>query len=197
MSRRTSVETGTQGTGATNGDEQTPLLESASPSHQRDHFPESPGTSVLGTLISCVGGVYWGLLDCCGVGDAIRRRMDKWREQDELNIYSVPSLAILMSYFSVGIALELLATPIAYYLIDDLGAESGVYTVWVILTTLPWSFKASGDCVYVCVGRGSGGGGVPSRVTVDPLLHRHPLLHRPTPTSSACAMSNQCIPLVT
>lgn len=51
------------------------------------------------------------------------------------------SLAIVMSYFSVGVALELLYTPIAYYLIDNLGAESGVYTVWYILFTLPWSFK--------------------------------------------------------
>lgn len=60
---------------------------------------------------------------------------------DDLNIYSLASLAIVMSYFSVGVALELLYTPVAYYLIDDLGAESGVYTVWVILVTLPWSFK--------------------------------------------------------
>lgn len=60
---------------------------------------------------------------------------------EELNIYSLASLAIVMSYFSVGVALELLYTPVAYYLIDDLGAESGVYTVWVILVTLPWSFK--------------------------------------------------------
>lgn len=58
-----------------------------------------------------------------------------------MNIYSMASLAIVMSYFSIGVALELLYTPIAYYLIDDLGAESGVYTVWVILVTLPWSFK--------------------------------------------------------
>lgn len=64
---------------------------------------------------------------------------------DDLNIYSMASLAIVMSYFSVGVALELLYTPIAYYLIDDLGAESGVYTVWVILVTLPWSFK-----VFIC-----------------------------------------------
>lgn len=60
---------------------------------------------------------------------------------DDLDIYSLGSLAIVMSYFSIGVSLELLYTPIAYYLIDDLGAESGVYTVWVILVTLPWSFK--------------------------------------------------------
>lgn len=62
---------------------------------------------------------------------------------DDLNIYSMASLAIAMSYFSVGVALELLYTPIAYYLIDYLGAESGVYTVWYILFTLPWSFKVT------------------------------------------------------
>lgn len=61
-----------------------------------------------------------------------------------MNIYSMASLAIVMSYFSIGVAFELLKTPIAYYLIDDLGAESGVYTVWVILVTLPWSFKVFG-----------------------------------------------------
>ncbi|CAN0024698.1 unnamed protein product, partial [Hapterophycus canaliculatus] len=73
--------------------------------------------------------------------------------EEELNIYSMASLAIIMSYFSVGVALELLYTPVAYYLIDDLGAESGVYTVWVILVTLPWSFKVAygflSDCVPI------------------------------------------------
>ena len=65
---------------------------------------------------------------------------------NDLNIYSWASLAIVMSYFSVGVALELLSTPVAYYLIDDLGAESGVYTVWVVLVALPWSFKVCGRC---------------------------------------------------
>lgn len=66
------------------------------------------------------------------------------------------SLAIVMSYFSVGVALELLYTPVAYYLIDDLGAESGVYTVWIILVTLPWSFKVPYHACYgnYCLARG-------------------------------------------
>lgn len=83
-------------------------------------------------------------MDTVGLG-VLRRRLEKYsREDDDLNIYSLASIAIVMSYFSVGVALELLYTPIAYYLIDDLGAESGVYTVWVILVTLPWSFKVRG-----------------------------------------------------
>lgn len=69
------------------------------------------------------------------------RSVSATHRNDDLNIYSMASLAIVMSYFSVGVALELLYTPIAYYLIDNLGAESGVYTVWYILFTLPWSFK--------------------------------------------------------
>ncbi|CAB1114355.1 unnamed protein product [Ectocarpus sp. CCAP 1310/34] len=88
---------------------------------------------------------------CCS---SVQRWIDRHRNRDEeLNIYSLASLAIVMSYFSIGVALELLYTPIAYYLIDDLGAESGVYTVWVILVTLPWSFKAAygflSDCMPI------------------------------------------------
>lgn len=69
------------------------------------------------------------------------RTLRQFLPSDELNIYGVPSMAILMSYFSVGVALELLATPVAYYLIYDLGEDSSVYTVWYILVYLPWSFK--------------------------------------------------------
>ena len=88
-------------------------------------------------------------MDRLGLG-ALRRRLDRYaKDDDDLNIYSLQSVAIVMSYFSIGVALELLYTPIAYYLIDNLDAESGVYTVWVILVTLPWSFK---------VGMGTGGG---------------------------------------
>ena len=80
-------------------------------------------------------------MDTLGLGK-LRRRLDRYsNHNDELHIYSIKSVAIVMSYFSVGVTLELLYTPIAYYLIDDLGAEGGVYTVWATLLTLPWSFK--------------------------------------------------------
>ena len=73
------------------------------------------------------------------------------RFNDELDIYSLGSLAIAMSYVSVGVALQLLYTPVAYYLVDDLGAESGAYTVWVILVTLPWSFKVCAIILRKCI----------------------------------------------
>lgn len=76
------------------------------------------------------------------------RRLVGLFSMDQLDIYGLPSLAILMSYFSVGIALELLSTPVAYYLIDDLGASSSVYTVWNILVTLPWSFKVTASILH-------------------------------------------------
>ncbi|CAN0041184.1 unnamed protein product [Scytosiphon promiscuus] len=99
--------------------------------------------------LCCVSAQRWlnRFSNRCGKGK------DAQEKDNELNIYSMASLAIIMSYFSIGVALELLYTPVAYYLIDDLGAESGVYTVWVILITLPWSFKVAygflSDCVPI------------------------------------------------
>ncbi|CAN0165039.1 unnamed protein product, partial [Discosporangium mesarthrocarpum] len=57
------------------------------------------------------------------------------------SIYALESLAILTSYFSIGVALQLLSTPLAYYLIGTLGASSSTYMTYLVLTTLPWSFK--------------------------------------------------------
>lgn len=150
MSRRPAVDTGT-GSDKNAAGESTPLLGNEATSNgDGDEGHDSTGSSQrrsslppLKTLESYSGGVSTSIMNAMGMG-ALRRRLSSRMQRDEdLNIYSMASLAIVMSYFSVGVALELLYTPIASYLIDGLGAESGVYTVWVILVTLPWSFKVS------------------------------------------------------
>lgn len=142
MSRRSKVETGVGGNEYSQEGELTPLLGEGSD----DMAGSSPRGRTKATLPS--------ELRSSGESSAPKpqgradrlvvwagRQLGRVIRMDELDIYSLPSLAILMSYFSVGVALELLATPVAYYLIDDLGADSGAYTVWYILVNLPWSFK--------------------------------------------------------
>ncbi|CAM9292061.1 unnamed protein product [Choristocarpus tenellus] len=91
-------------------------------------------------------------LCCCGTKTPFYRgSRTPIKNVDLLNIYSLPSLAILMSYFCVGVVLQLLSTPVAYYLIDNLGASSGVYTTYYVLTTLPWSFKVLYGLLSDCV----------------------------------------------
>ncbi|CAM9661009.1 unnamed protein product, partial [Phaeothamnion confervicola] len=58
------------------------------------------------------------------------------------NAYGSANLAVIASYFSVGVVSQVMATPVVYYLIE-LGASSGVTTVYTALVYLPWSFKAS------------------------------------------------------
>lgn len=161
MSRRSKAETGTvenghgSAAGADSSGERTPLLEAGGATAypdaagHHDHCDPRERSHALSNAGNAVGTCCWGsslcglkpLMRCCGLDKWWRGRKTRATDKDDLNIYRIQSLAILMSYFSVGIALELLSTPVAYYLIDDLGAESGVYTVWVILITLPWSFK--------------------------------------------------------
>eukprot|EP00611_Tribonema_gayanum_P026411 TRINITY_DN628_c1_g1_i1.p1 TRINITY_DN628_c1_g1~~TRINITY_DN628_c1_g1_i1.p1 ORF type:complete len:571 (-),score=158.14 TRINITY_DN628_c1_g1_i1:865-2577(-) len=57
------------------------------------------------------------------------------------DLYSLPSLAIIMSYFSVGVVLTFTTVPVTVYLIQELGASSTQFTVYTIVCKLPWSFK--------------------------------------------------------
>lgn len=154
MSRRTAVDTGTNNRRDGGTSESTPLLSSpllnsssshanADESHPLISKPSSShNPSAVKMLEAFSTTLAWLLCGCCGRQNWAKRRISGYlTAEDDLNIYSFASLAIVMSYFSVGVALELLSTPVAYYLIDDLGAESGVYTVWVVLVALPWSFK--------------------------------------------------------
>lgn len=142
MSRRPKGGNGEENGTTAKNEELTPLLTGTTEPHtlysnggEDNGIPPALRSSGPSEVKS--GGTYVGAKGWAA------RRLVRMFSMDQLDIYGLPSLAILMSYFSVGIALELLATPVAYYLIDDLGASSGVYTVWNILVTLPWSFKVS------------------------------------------------------
>ena len=42
---------------------------------------------------------------------------DKWMR----NVWGLPNLAVMMSYFSVGFAIRFLLTPLSYYMVEVLG----------------------------------------------------------------------------
>ncbi|CAM9557773.1 unnamed protein product [Ascophyllum nodosum] len=62
---------------------------------------------------------------------------DKWMR----NVWGLPNLAVMMSYFSVGFAIRFLLTPLSYYMVEVLGVNAAQLNVVMTLAGLPWSFK--------------------------------------------------------
>lgn len=58
-----------------------------------------------------------------------------------LDIYRYNQLGIICSYFNIGVANNILVSPIAYYLIHELKCSSSIYSIYVTLMTFPWSFQ--------------------------------------------------------
>ena len=56
-------------------------------------------------------------------------------------IYSLPNLAIPMSYFCVGVALQVLRTPLIVYFIQDMSASPSDVNVLFTVMAVPWCFK--------------------------------------------------------
>lgn len=54
---------------------------------------------------------------------------------------SLPNLAIPMSYFCIGVALQLLRTPLIVYFISDLNATAAEVNVLFTVMAVPWCFK--------------------------------------------------------
>jgi MFS family permease len=54
---------------------------------------------------------------------------------------ALPNLAILLSYFCIGVALQLLRTPLIVYLIADLNATPAQVNVLFTVMAVPWCFK--------------------------------------------------------
>ncbi len=54
---------------------------------------------------------------------------------------SLPNLAIPMSYFCIGVALQLLRTPLIVYFIEDLNATPAEVNVLFTVMAVPWCFK--------------------------------------------------------
>lgn len=67
---------------------------------------------------------------------------DKEREVPPLlRPYSRQNIAIILSYFCVGIALNFIGTPIIYYAIETLDASAAQQTVISTAMMLPWALK--------------------------------------------------------
>jgi BT1 family/PUCC protein len=66
---------------------------------------------------------------------------------------SLPNLAIPMSYFCIGVALQLLRTPLIVYFIEDLNATAAEVNVLFTVMAVPWCFKVLygflSDCVPI------------------------------------------------
>ncbi|GMI24020.1 hypothetical protein TeGR_g414 [Tetraparma gracilis] len=69
------------------------------------------------------------------------------------DFYSLPNMAIPMSYFCVGIALQLIRTPLIVYFIHDLEATAAQVNVLFTVMAVPWCFKVLygflSDCVPI------------------------------------------------
>lgn len=57
------------------------------------------------------------------------------------DFFSLPNMALPMSYFCVGIALQLLRTPLIVYFIHDLEATAAQVNVLFTAMAVPWTFK--------------------------------------------------------
>lgn len=64
-----------------------------------------------------------------------------------LNPFVIQNLGITLSFVDVGVAMYLLQTPVAYYLIYNLNASSRQYSSYSTLVNLPWSLKFIGGII--------------------------------------------------
>jgi hypothetical protein len=63
-------------------------------------------------------------------------------EQDwHLRMYSTETIALALSYFCVGVATNFISTPVDYYMIDTLNANSAEVNVLSTVQLLPWCLK--------------------------------------------------------
>jgi hypothetical protein len=60
---------------------------------------------------------------------------------DPVDLFHMQNVAILCSYFSVGLVSSFISTPLNIYLVEVLDAEPRVQNTIGILQTLPWSLK--------------------------------------------------------
>jgi hypothetical protein len=57
------------------------------------------------------------------------------------DFFSLPNLAIPMSYFCIGVALQLIRTPLILYFVKDLEATAAQLNVLFTVMAVPWCFK--------------------------------------------------------
>ncbi|KAH8058320.1 BT1-like protein [Aureococcus anophagefferens] len=64
-----------------------------------------------------------------------------WRYSWLADLYAFPNWSLACHYFNVGVALNLLATPVSFYLVESLDASAAVTNTYAALTYLPWCLK--------------------------------------------------------
>lgn len=78
-----------------------------------------------------------------------RGKVPRWM----YDMWSLPNLAIPLSYFCIGVALQLLRTPLIVYFISDLDASASDVNVLFTVMAVPWCFKVLygflSDCVPI------------------------------------------------
>jgi len=78
-----------------------------------------------------------------------RGKIPRWM----YDMWSLPNLAIPLSYFCIGVALQLLRTPLIVYFIEDLSASPADVNVLFTVMAVPWCFKVLygflSDCIPI------------------------------------------------
>lgn len=67
------------------------------------------------------------------------------------DMWALPNLALLLSYFAIGFAMTFTGTPLTAYVVTELNAPAAQLNIAGTMLALPWSFKVGlvGDvCVY-------------------------------------------------
>lgn len=70
------------------------------------------------------------------------RKINEVSEQEHpYDLYRKENFALAMSYFSVGITMSLISTPLNIYLVETLNAEPIMQSTIYTLQSLPWALK--------------------------------------------------------
>lgn len=94
--------------------------------------PFDPKTEGASFWYTCGGHPHASSLDEAG-----ERAAPPWLA----NLYAFPNWSLVSHYFNTGMALNLLSTPVTYYLVESLDASSAVTNTYLALTYLPWCLK--------------------------------------------------------
>lgn len=57
------------------------------------------------------------------------------------DLFAFPNWSLVCHYFNTGIALNLLATPVTYYLVETKNASAAVTNTYLAMTYMPWCLK--------------------------------------------------------
>lgn len=67
------------------------------------------------------------------------------------NMWALPNLALLLSYFAIGFAMTFTGTPLTAYVVSELNVGAAQLNICGTMLALPWSFKVCALDMYICV----------------------------------------------